>query len=330
MPRRSARSSWACAPRSPPPASSPPRSRSPRVTRPRRPRSNASRSSGDYAPGANCRTIDVDGDPREFIVYVPERAGGGHRAPARVHVPRHLRRRRALSAHLGLARAGGRDRPRRRLPDRPALSDAGLRPPRDEVERRRPGRADRSRRATAGRRCRLRRRDARGPARPPAARSRARLRVGVLERRRVHRTARGRALRRVRRRRVLRRRPAAGPRARPADPDGAHARNARRPRARPDRAARAPARPGRDPGDPCHRGDARHAATVARADARADRRPDVRACDAAALVGRRRAPVHDARGRHPPVPERAQQPRRLRGRRRTSRTSSRRTRCPAR
>ena len=31
-------------------------------------------SSGDYAPGANCRTIDVDGDPREFIVYVPERA----------------------------------------------------------------------------------------------------------------------------------------------------------------------------------------------------------------------------------------------------------------
>jgi len=30
--------------------------------------------SGDYAPGANCRTIDVDGVPREFIVYVPERA----------------------------------------------------------------------------------------------------------------------------------------------------------------------------------------------------------------------------------------------------------------
>ena len=30
--------------------------------------------SGDYATGANCRVVDVDGDPREFIVYVPERA----------------------------------------------------------------------------------------------------------------------------------------------------------------------------------------------------------------------------------------------------------------
>jgi len=28
---------------------------------------------GAYEPGANCRVIDVDGGPREFIVYVPER-----------------------------------------------------------------------------------------------------------------------------------------------------------------------------------------------------------------------------------------------------------------
>jgi len=31
-------------------------------------------SSGDYETGANCRVIDVDGEPREFIVYVPEHA----------------------------------------------------------------------------------------------------------------------------------------------------------------------------------------------------------------------------------------------------------------
>jgi len=31
-------------------------------------------SSGDYETGANCRVIEVDGEPREFIVYVPEHA----------------------------------------------------------------------------------------------------------------------------------------------------------------------------------------------------------------------------------------------------------------
>src|SRR5215212_4696596 len=30
--------------------------------------------SGDYGTGANCRVIEVDGEPRRFIVYVPERA----------------------------------------------------------------------------------------------------------------------------------------------------------------------------------------------------------------------------------------------------------------
>jgi polyhydroxybutyrate depolymerase len=39
-------------------------------------------TSGAYAPGANCREIDVDGFPRRFVAYVPEtRPTTGRRAP---------------------------------------------------------------------------------------------------------------------------------------------------------------------------------------------------------------------------------------------------------
>ena len=98
-----------------------------------------------------------------------------------------------------------------------------------------------------------------------------------------------------------------------------------------DRVLRRPAErvAARSRGDPRHagdRGDARHAAAVARADQGADGRAGVRARDAAALVRRRRTPVHGARGADPPIPERRNNPAGFVPPR-TSRASSRRTRC---
>ena len=67
----------------------------------------------------------------------------------RVHVPRLVGQRRALPAHLRLARAGRPDRADRGVPDRPALPDARHRPPDHEVEQLQPRRQGRPQRQAA-------------------------------------------------------------------------------------------------------------------------------------------------------------------------------------
>ena len=50
-----------------------------------------------YATGFNCRTLDLDGVPRRFEVYVPANA---RRRARRVHVPRRQRHRRAVRCKI--------------------------------------------------------------------------------------------------------------------------------------------------------------------------------------------------------------------------------------
>ena len=57
-----------------------------------------------YATGVNCRTIQVDGHPRQYLVYVPQRHAT--RAPVVFMFHGSSGNGGALPAHLGLAGTG--------------------------------------------------------------------------------------------------------------------------------------------------------------------------------------------------------------------------------
>ena len=149
--------------------------------------------------------------PRLRPAHAP---GTGARA-GRAHVPRQLGQRRAVPAHLGLARAGRRHRAGRRVPDRAALPRARQRPPdvtkwndfglagKVDLNDKPPGypparRGPPTTSASPTRSWPTSRRSCRST-------SAAIYASGLLQRRRVHGPARGRALDRVRRRRASRR-----------------------------------------------------------------------------------------------------------------------------